>query len=110
MTRRTFLAALAGLPLVGKLFAPAPVEAVLTDLTNTIIDAQVLGNQTFFVGKTGPYAGCINNDFVRHFDTIAEALDQASAGTSIIVAPGHTESFLVDKKDWNYIYGSNAAD
>lgn len=135
MNRRAFFRLLAGLPLVGAVVAKLP-----TRIVGLGRGAPPPSNETFFVGQFTA-RNFINDDTTwflpkqnrprdlyesgprrtRHFDTIAEAVEAAGPNTSIIVAPGHTETTArgieigsistkpaeVDPGAWRRLYGSS---
>ena len=89
MTRRTFLAAIAGLPLGGKLLAKAGITAPSgTAVYEPMIYFVGSINQWWMVAMDDPMMRGKN---VRRFDTIGEAMGSGGPWTRIIVAPGHQE-------------------
>ena len=90
MTRRTFLAALAGLPFVGELFAGAAPEFA----PGVVEEAFVASNPIYFVGGNGWWRSGGGDGVLRWFDTIHDAVKAApQSGATIVIAENHIECF-----------------
>ena len=125
MTRRTFLAALAGLPFVGELFAGAAPEFA----PGVVEEAFVASNPIYFVGMDGWWQSGGGDGVLRwskisdplqwpedtslpidrHFETVAEAVEAAGPGTSIFVASGHQEHVDLGGVDtYDFVFGGES--